>query len=327
MKKILLQFSAVIILSSLALGAHAVLAQGLPGTNQSPLQQMQGILNPSGLESWAGRYDRRAPFDAGTDIIGTVVFNALDFFKLLLVPIAVLYVIVSGVKLVVAGKKVDEVSEREKENIKYIIYGLILIIIADDLVSKVFFKETGECLSSTSEAQACARQGSSLVKGLYSLILAILGTVALFVTVLAAFRLTTAYGNDETVKKEQKRIFAAVGGLIVAAVGEFVIKGLIFREGGTQMIDVARTQELVINFTNYIAGFIGTCAFVMLLYGGVTYVISFGNEEKTTKARKIMISAAVGIVIALGAFGILRSVSLLVNNASPGDPNVVSNTQ
>jgi hypothetical protein len=48
----------------------------------------------------------------------------------------------------------------------------------------------------------------------------------------------------------------------------------------------------------------GAVFLVMLLFGGFTYLTSAGNEEGTTKAKKMMINAVVGLIIILAAYGI-----------------------
>ncbi len=43
---------------------------------------------------------------------------------------------------------------------------------------------------------------------------------------------------------------------------------------------------------------------ILVLVGGIQYLGSFGNEEATTKAKKLIIDAVVGLFIVLAAFGI-----------------------
>jgi phosphatidylglycerophosphatase A len=43
---------------------------------------------------------------------------------------------------------------------------------------------------------------------------------------------------------------------------------------------------------------------ILLVVGGIQYLGSFGNEESTTKAKKLIIDAVVGLFIVLAAFGI-----------------------
>lgn len=268
----------------------------------APIKQLEDVLGNTGLTG-GGATHKLASVDPGADIITSIIFKTIDFIKYLIGAIAVIYIIVSGIKLISSTTKIDEYATKEKDNIKYIVYGLIFIMMADQLVKKVFFGEYGECLASASAAQQCATVGGGLIKGVYGLMLAIIGTAAIFVIVLSAFRLVTSLGEEETINSQKKRITMAIIGLLVAGLGEFVIKDIIFPKNGQSGIDVAGAQKLVINFTNFIAAFIGVGAFGMFFYAGWLYVTSAGNEEQTGKAKKVMISAIIGIVIAFAAFG------------------------
>lgn len=311
MRKIILSFFTFLISTSLVLGIYATVtfAATEPQGSQLPISQFDQILGKSGLSSFAGRFHKLSSVEPGADFITSVIFFALDFFKYLIGGIAVIYIIIAGIKLITGINKIDEIAEKQKENLKYIIYGLILIIIADELVTKVFFGQYGECIASASNAASCAKVGGTLIQGIYSFVLSILATISIFVVVLSAFRLITAYGEEETINKQKKRILMSIVGLLVAGVSEFIVKGIVFREAGGAPIDVAAAQKLVFNFTNFVAAFIGAGAFVMLFYGGYLYVISAGNEEQTGKAKKIIISSLIGILIAFAAFGIITTIT------------------
>lgn len=304
MKKTIITLLLSAIIASFMFGTTAAMAI------EEPSSFIQSIFGKSGLSPF-DRIHKLASVDPGAETITSIIFIVIDFLKYLFGAVAVIYLIISGIKLITATTKIDEVSEKEKENLKFIVYGLILIIIADELVTKVFFGEYGECLASASNAQECATAGSGLVKGIYSLVLAFIATAAVFTVVTAAFRLVTAYGDEEVIKKEKKRIAMAIVGLLISGLGEFIVKGIIFPGGGTKGINVAAAQKLVLNFTNFIAAFIGAGAFVMLFYAGYLYVSSFGNEEQMGKAKKIIIGAVIGIAIALAAYGLVATITSL----------------
>lgn len=300
MKRILFQFITIMVAMSFMLGIHVAYA-----APEKPVNVLDRAVKNTGLQDVEGRFHPDSAVDQGADTITSVLFYAIDFLKYLIGGIAVLFAITSGIKLITATNKIDEVAEKEKENLKYIIYGLILIVVADQLITKVFFGDYGECIASSSNAEACATAGGGIIQGVYSFVLAIMATVAVFVLVVAAFRLVTSYGTEETITKEKKRIVMAVIGLLIAGTGEFAIKAVVFPKAGTKGIDVAAAQNLVYTLTNFIASFIATGAALMLVYGGYLYVISAGNDEQVGKAKKIMISAVIGIVIALAAYGIV----------------------
>jgi cytochrome bd-type quinol oxidase subunit 2 len=60
---------------------------------------------------------------------------------------------------------------------------------------------------------------------------------------------------------------------------------------------------------NYFLGMLGLVAVAFLIYAGVLMVTAGGAEEQVTKARKIIMYAAVGIVIILLSYTIVTFVS------------------
>lgn len=58
---------------------------------------------------------------------------------------------------------------------------------------------------------------------------------------------------------------------------------------------------------------------LLLLLGGVQYLTSLGNEDGTTKARKLMISALIGLVIVLSAFALGTYILGLLGFENNGD--------
>lgn len=261
-----------------------------------------------GLEKFAGRPHGASSTEPGADVITTAIFNVIDFVKYVLGTLAVLYITIGGIKLITAGGEIEEVSKKQKEHIKFIIYGLVLAILSDVLVKEVFFGEYGECLASETNAQACAEQGSIQIRGIYNFIQAFIATVAVLVIVLSGFRLVAAAGEEETISKQKKHIAFALVGLVIVGISEFVVKEIVFPEAGTRGVAPEQGLQLLSNITNFVSSFVGTVSFIFLVYGGYLAVASLGNDEKLGKAKKIIIGAIIGILVAFAAFGIVRSV-------------------
>ena len=57
---------------------------------------------------------------------------------------------------------------------------------------------------------------------------------------------------------------------------------------------------------------------ILLVIGGIQYLGSFGNEEATTKARKLILDAIVGLFIVLAAGGIASLVFTQLGISTPG---------
>lgn len=59
---------------------------------------------------------------------------------------------------------------------------------------------------------------------------------------------------------------------------------------------------------NFILGFVGIIAVLMLIYGGFILLTSAGDEGATEKAKNIILFAVIGIIIILFSFAIVNTV-------------------
>ncbi len=77
--------------------------------------------------------------------------------------------------------------------------------------------------------------------------------------------------------------------------------------------DVRQTTAKIITAA---LGFLGIIAVVIVLLGGFKYMISGGNEEKTTEAKNLIVSGIIGLAIILSAWAITTFVISRLLNAT-----------
>jgi len=65
-------------------------------------------------------------------------------------------------------------------------------------------------------------------------------------------------------------------------------------------------------------GFLGAVALVLVLYGGYLYMTSEGQEEKISKAKKVIVSAIIGLALIFSAYAITSFVFRSLDSASNG---------
>ncbi|MCX6797955.1 MAG: hypothetical protein NTX66_01905, partial [Candidatus Falkowbacteria bacterium] len=66
--------------------------------------------------------------------------------------------------------------------------------------------------------------------------------------------------------------------------------------------------ELGVNVSEIILGLVGSLSLLMFIYGGISFLISAGNAESITKARKIIIAAVIGLAIVFTSYIIISFV-------------------
>ena len=306
--------------------AHAAPDKPCDPNPSSAAEANRCVGNTAKLNSYENSGHANASVQDGANTITSAIFYVIDFVKYVIGTLTVVMIIISGVRLVYAGKAAEEESKKQKEHLKFAIIGLMVIIIADQMVKTVFFGQQGEIFSSKSTLQEAAKAGSAQIRGIYEMIAFFSGALAILMIVVAGFRYVSSGGNEETMKKAKTQIVYAVIGLVLIGVAEFAIKDIIFPQEGSKLTDVGKAKQLIVSITNFVAGFISTIAAVMYMYGGYIYVTAFGNEEAAGKAKKVFIGATVGLLLASAAFAIVNTTVRLENQLGPstGAPNAAA---
>ncbi len=66
-------------------------------------------------------------------------------------------------------------------------------------------------------------------------------------------------------------------------------------------------RDFIQTVVNYALSFLGLFAVIMVIYGGVLYVLSRGDEDMASKGKKTISYSAIGILIVLGSFAIVNT--------------------
>lgn len=300
-KEFLKSFTVFVVLASLALGlSQLASAQGVSDI-------IRDIGEPTDLPSFEAGGHADASIEPGAAGITSALLFTVDLFKYILATVAVVVIIASGIRLITAGKQIEEVSSQQKENIKYAGIGLIVIFMADELIRQVLFGESGEVFRSEADIQLAAERGVEQIRGLYNFLQFFVGAIAVFMIVFSGVRLIASAGNDEAITKTKKQLQWAIVGLILVGISELLVKRIIFPDAGASLPDVQAARALIRDITNFASSFIATVAIAFLMYGGVLYVTAAGREEQTTKAKKVVLGAIIGIFVALAAFALVNT--------------------
>jgi hypothetical protein len=76
-------------------------------------------------------------------------------------------------------------------------------------------------------------------------------------------------------------------------------------------------RQAVLTIVNYFLFFLGLIATVMVIYGGFLYITAGG--EDTEKAKKVLMYAAIGIIIVLISFALVNTILGSGNTGSGGE--------
>jgi hypothetical protein len=331
MKKILL---SLILLISIVTPITVLAETGefvtpLGSGSETPDEDRNGFLNDTTLEvlgkfqeatkfrSFTGRSNPNGENKAGLDSLTGILYTVIDIIKYAAGILAVVGIMIAIFQMVTAGSdKSEEEYAKVKNSLVFSVMAVIVVISIDFFFQNVFVVDSDNFLSSTRSAQQFALAGASEIRGIYNLIQAALATIAVLYLVVAGFRLVANATDEEAVARLKRQAGYGAAGLILVAVSEFVVKDIIFMNGGTGF-SVSNANLLIVNFTNFFAGFIGLVAFLSLIYAGYLYVVSGVAEDNTEQIKKIAFGAVIGILIAAGSFAIVNTVVKLDSSEAP----------
>ena len=84
--------------------------------------------------------------------------------------------------------------------------------------------------------------------------------------------------------------------------------------GGSE--DSSSLPDTIGNIINVMLFIVGLVAVVMIIYGGISYVISMGSPDKIKRSRDIIIYSVVGLVVAIIAYALVSWVVTSLNGSS-----------
>lgn len=142
---------------------------------------------------------------------------------------------------------------------------------------------------------------------------------------VAAGVMIMLYPEQEDMKtKAYKTIIWAIAGIIISVLAYTIVEivNVIPYLGSNPEIDIQietdqgignlaqgdLRSEIIPQTIKLILQLMGTLAFALFLYAGGLLVIRDGDEESTTKARRLIIYSVIGIIVALLAYIIIEAV-------------------
>ncbi|MFH1412481.1 MAG: pilin [bacterium] len=75
-------------------------------------------------------------------------------------------------------------------------------------------------------------------------------------------------------------------------------------------------RTIVVDLIEIILGLLGIIFVVLMIIGGFRWMTSQGNEEKVTSAKKLLLTASIGLLIILASFAITRYVASRIIQAT-----------
>lgn len=163
----------------------------------------------------------------------------MTFIKYTLGAFATLMVVKSSLSLITAGGNEEETT-KEKVAILYSGGGLLLIYVGQIFIEKVFYKVDKQVYSGISGVHpgVDAKEGVTQIIGITSMIVKIIGPIAVLMIIAGAIMYATAGSDEERTSQAKRLVIAAVMGIILIY-GAFAIVSTVIASQLTQLGAIA----------------------------------------------------------------------------------------
>lgn len=94
-----------------------------------------------------------------------------------------------------------------------------------------------------------------------------------------------------------------------------VFDGINAAHANGQPTELFGSSGIITKITNILLYIVGALSVVMLIVGGLRYVVSAGNSSSVTAAKNTVLYAIVGLVIAFLAYA---AINFVINSLAPG---------
>lgn len=249
------------------------------------------------------------------EMIQTLIFEGLDYVKMIVVVIGILYLTIMGYTLVVSSDE-EEAVTKARRGITYTIIAFALISMSKEL-GRIFEMDQHSLLETPQEILRRARLFDRQIEIIITFIKYILGGFATIMVVKSGVKLLTSGGSEEEATKHKKSILYSAGGLLIVYLGDIFINKVFYKvdknvysgiTGVHPKVDAAAGVEQIVGITNLIVSVVGPLAILMLLVGAFLYATAGGEDEKMDKAKRLILTSGVGIIIIYGAFALVSTV-------------------
>lgn len=280
----------------------------------------------------------------GESQVNSVLFSVIAVFRNLAGAIAVIMVVLAGIRMVAAQGEESKITE-QKHHLVYTLVGLAAILLLEQLVYAIY--------GTPGTAKTITERGtefSAEILGLVAYIKTMVAAVAVAFIAVSGVRMVTATGEEDKIKERKKGITWIIVGIIIILVNKAIIDNIFVLPQQRSDISVGapcssnsdcelpqicnygfcsnpgavanpgqiapavigienvnKVIETIAVVVKFALGFIGIVTLAVLVYGAGMLILNYSNEELVEKAKKIIKNALTGIVIILSAYAIIST--------------------
>lgn len=238
-------------------------------------------------------------------------FNIAQFLTTFIVS-AALAVIIFGALMYILALGDESRLARAKRIILFSLIGLIIGMVGFvgvAVVCEITGASGSDCATVMSwlqiggETKTPGEFIAALLSRAADIILQFIAAAALLAIIWGAVMYITSLGDESRVAQAKRIILYSVIGMIIAIAFEFFLALACEITGFTEEAcsGIPDTSELVVNLMNaasIILSLLSILAVGAIVYGAYLYITSQGQEDKAAQGKRVILYAALGLIIA-----------------------------
>ena len=241
---------------------------------------------------------------SGEQLAESFIRNLIRIVRNVVGGVALVMGVLYGFKLVIARGQEDTLA-KQKANFLYALLGFMILIIAENIAS-IFnpARATTAQLIDFNAARDQLRDIADYMKWL-------LGSAAVLMMTVSSVRLVAAQGEDEEITRQKRNLTWSFLGLLVVMLASnivnsvYVIRGADETAAASASVGIGEFSGII----RLILVFLGPIAIAFTIYAGYRYLTALDNEERATKAKRMIVEGVVAIVIIYGAYALVNTLT------------------
>lgn len=299
-------FGLLITCLVVALGTSTSLAQDIP----SGAQFLEQIRSETNLQDFSEGPDAASSFR-------NVVNRVVMWGKMLIIPLCIIFFIWGAVELLFSRGQGSSIKAVRLQVIAAAV-GFVIILFADTLVDQLFFGTTGEIAMGNPDEGRIRRFASRLyleAAGLVDFITMFAVAVALVILLLAAFQLIFGAENDDNRQQLIRRILGSTLGIVMILTAKRIVEYFFVTPTSDNTdLGLPDTQAILTEFIgwlNYSLSFIALFSVLSIIGAGIYMILHFGDDQRIESAKKAIIYALIGLVVAFTSWALTQFILLV----------------
>ncbi len=235
-----------------------------------------------------------------------LLFNIARDLRVIVYAFVLLFWVIMVIKLIF-GENTEEEAKKLKNGILWASIWIIVMQIAFSIYKVMFDRDIW--------ANLARSFWERLVEPFLDLLMLLASFAFIAVAVIAFYKIVTAWGNEEWLKKWKATIFQAIIWFIVIKFADIVVKntynpdcwwgGLISYWWTSVCENITKNAKIITTFINWLNTFIAIFIVVMLIYAGFLVMTWWWDEEKNKKAKKTMVYIWVWLLVLFASYAIM----------------------